>query len=239
MSFRDEIKSRLSATLRWPVTRHFPQGIYFARDFGRFFRELEIENIFDVGAHHGESAIEYAALFPHARIDSFEPVRESFIELQRRTSRNPRVHCHNFALGSRSENSKMDTTAGYSSSFKISKDGNEKVTIKTAVDFCRQHHIDRVNFLKIDTEGFDLEVLRGAEPLIENRDIDLIQVEAGMNPENNFHVYFEHFTSYLHKYGYRIFGIYEQVSEPLARSAKLRRSNIIFASPSLTRIVHG
>ncbi len=87
--------------------------------------------------------------------------------------------------------------------------------------------------MKVDTEGFDLEVLRGAKSLIESGAIDLIQVEAGMNPENEDHIYFEHFTAYLQDYGYRIFGIYEQGPERLTHPAKLRRANIVFASPSL------
>lgn len=192
-----------------------------------------MRSIFDVGAHHGQSAIEYSMLFSDARIDSFEPVTETFLELQRRTARNTRINCHNFALGSRNETSSMITTSGHSSMFKISEGGNQSITIKTVVDFCAENEIERINFLKSDTEGFDLEVVRGADSMIGNRDIDFIQVEAGMNPENDLHVYFEHFTAYLHSHGYRIFGIYDQAHEWIVNSPKLRRSNIVFASPTL------
>lgn len=233
MSFREAMKGRISAKLRWPVERHFPYGVYFARDFKRSFPHLELKRILDVGAHHGESAIAYSILFPHARIDCFEPVSESFAELEKYTSGNARVHCHNYALGSQSEDSYIDTSAQYSSTFRISAEGNEKITVKTLVEFCIMNDISRIDFLKIDTEGFDLEVLKGAEALIRDQKIDFIQVEASMNPENDFHVYFENFTSYLHDYGYRIFGIYDQTPEPSVHAAKLRRANIVFTSSAL------
>ena len=190
-----------------------------------------MDRIFDVGANSGQSAIEYSILYPKARIDSFEPVRESFEELQRRTAKKQLIHCHRLAFGSSAGTLSMDTTADHSSMFKISDSGSEEVTVETMSDFCRQNQIEQISLLKIDTEGFDLEVLRGAESLIADANIDFIQVEAGMNPENTYHVYFENFTAYLHQRGYRLIGIYDQAHEWQIPSPKLRRSNIVFASP--------
>ena len=233
MSFREAVQSRLAATAKWPVRRHFPQGVYFARDLKRFYPEYVVSNIFDVGANSGQSAIEYSILFPRARIYSFEPVRKSYGELQQRTRKNPLVSCHQLALGASKSVMKIDTSAGHSSMYAISNDGDEEVEVSTVVDFCRDHQIKHLNFLKVDTEGFDLEVVRGAAALIDEASIDFIQVEASMNPENTFHVYFTEFVTLLHHSGYRLFGIYDQTHEWQTGSPKLRRSNIVFASPAL------
>jgi FkbM family methyltransferase len=222
----------LSGALRWPIGRHFPQGVYPARDIKRFFPNLRVEEIFDIGANIGQSAVQYAINYRAARIDSFEPLRKPFDELEKRTSRNPRIHCHNLALGSSSGVARMDTM-NYTYMSRMSDDGDETVTVTTAVEFTRENHIDHINLFKVDTEGFDLEVLRGAEQLIRERRIDLIQVEAGMNPENTHHVYFENFTQYLHGFDYRLFGIYHQFYEWPTRSPKLRRCDLMFASPQL------
>lgn len=224
--------SWLSGAIRWPIGRHFPQGIYPARDIKRFFPGLKIETIFDIGANVGQSAVQYAITYRTARIDSFEPLHKPFEELQRRTARNSRIHCHNLALGSTSGTAKMDPM-DYTYMSRISDDGEETVSVTTAVDFTRDNHIDRVNIFKVDTEGFDLEVLRGAEQLINERRLDLIQVEAGMNPENEHHVYFEKLTGYLHAHEYRLIGIYHLHNEWPTQSPKLRRSDLLFASPTL------
>jgi FkbM family methyltransferase len=49
-------------------------------------------------------------------------------------------------------------------------------------DFCREQSIDRIGFLKIDVEGAELGVLKGAEYLLRKRAVDLIWIEV--EPEN-------------------------------------------------------
>lgn len=224
--------SWLSGAIRWPIGRHFPQGIYPARDIKRFFPELTIESIFDIGANVGQSAVQYAITYRAAQIESFEPLRKPYDELVRRTSKNPRIHCHNLAFGSTSGTAKMDPM-DYTYMSRISDDGDETVMVTTAVEFCRENNIEHINIFKVDTEGFDLEVLRGAEPLIRESRIDLVQVEAGMNPENEHHMYFETLTEYMHALDYRLIGIYHQHNEWPTKSPKLRRSDFLFASPKL------
>jgi FkbM family methyltransferase len=233
MSLRVDVQSRLSAKLRWPILRHFPQGIYLARDIKRFFPNMAIEEVFDVGANVGQTAVQYAITFPAARIDSFEPISSTYDTLCRRTARNPRIHCHNFALGSASGEFKMSVQGENSDMSTISDTGDETVTVRTAVDFCNENGIEHINLFKVDTEGFDLEVVRGAEQLIVENRIDLIQVEAGMNPENTHHIYFEKFTKYLHELDYRLFGIYDQFYDWPTGAPRLRRANMVFASPKL------
>jgi FkbM family methyltransferase len=49
-------------------------------------------------------------------------------------------------------------------------------------DFCQDRGIDRIGFLKIDVEGAEVSVLRGAEHLLQNRAIELIWIEV--EPDN-------------------------------------------------------
>ena len=49
-------------------------------------------------------------------------------------------------------------------------------------DFCRERGIDRIGFLKIDVESAEVSVLKGAEPLLRQRAVDLIWIEV--DPEN-------------------------------------------------------
>ena len=106
----------------------------------------------------------------------------------------------------------------------------ESVDIVTLDEFCHSKRIDQVNYLKIDTEGGDLEVLKGAVNMLTEQRIDLVEVETGMNPRNSRHVPFEAIKKFLESHGYFIFGIYEQVSEFPTGEPHLRRTNPLFIS---------
>lgn len=53
------------------------------------------------------------------------------------------------------------------------------VSVSTLDAYCQSHKIHRIDFLKIDTEGFEIQVLRGARSLIEQDAIDFVQLEHG------------------------------------------------------------
>ena len=56
----------------------------------------------------------------------------------------------------------------------------ETVDIVTLDEFCQTKRIDQINYLKIDTEGGDLEVLKGAANMLTEQRIDFVEVEAGI-----------------------------------------------------------
>jgi hypothetical protein len=54
---------------------------------------------------------------------------------------------------------------------------SENVALKTLDDFCAEHNILHIDFLKIDIEGHELICLQGAENMLQSDSIDMIQVE--------------------------------------------------------------
>ena len=232
MTLRTVAQNWLSGKLELPISRHLPYGLYLGRDIRRLLPDLEVRQIFDVGANKGQTALQYAATFPKARIDSFEPVKSTYDDLVRNVARNPRIRCHHAALAESSGTVKMVTT-GASELSRIDAAGTQTEPATTAQQFSTDNAITHVNLFKIDTEGHDLKVLRGAEQMICQQSIDLIEVEAGMNPENSLHVYFSEFVEYLSAFDYRIFGIYEQIAEWKIAAPNLRRANIAFISRRL------
>ena len=52
-----------------------------------------------------------------------------------------------------------------------------EVRVISVDDFCRDRQIDRVDLLKIDTEGYEYDVLRGASETIDSRGVRWIQFE--------------------------------------------------------------
>lgn len=106
----------------------------------------------------------------------------------------------------------------------------EEVTLETLDEFCREHQVERINYLKIDTEGSDFEVLKGAVRMLAEQRIDVVEVEAGMNSRNKRHVPFQVFTRFFEERNYFLFGVYEQVNEWPTRQPHLRRTNPVFIS---------
>jgi len=89
----------------------------------------------------------------------------------------------------------------------------------------------RIGYVKIDVEGHDLLVLKGARELLRSGRIDIIEVEAGMGCAGTpRHVPLARFREYLDGFDYELFGIYEQVGDWVSGLERLRRANVVFAS---------
>jgi len=221
------------------IFRSLPHGIDVFQDIEKYLPEQRIETIFDVGANVGQSALTYIKKFPTARILSFEPVPESFAQLQRSVARHPLVRCFPLGLAAEAGSGRM-LVSGTSSENRLVSEAkpafDEQDRVSTSVElqtldgFCDTEAIRTIHYLKIDTEGGDLDVLRGAEGLLIRQDVDLVEVEAGMNPRNTHHVPFEALKEHLEKRRYYLFGIYQQRREIFTDEPHLRRTNPVFVS---------
>ena len=103
--------------------------------------------------------------------------------------------------------------------------------------FVDEHGLARIGLLKVDAEGHDLRVLIGFRKMLAAANVDLVEAEVGMNPENKHHASFEAVKVYLERFGYRLFLIYEQIYDvPFSGRAVLRRSNVVFVSEQTARV---
>ena len=143
--------------------------------------------IFDVGANIGEWTELVSKIIPDAKVYSFEPSAQTYKTLiQKKFSDN--VKTFNLGLGEKSETIDFfiygeDSTLN--SAFDRNLKNNnlhsktEKAEFKTLDSFCAEQNISRICFLKIDTEGNELSVLKGAEHYLAQGKIDAIQFEYG------------------------------------------------------------
>lgn len=88
----------------------------------------------------------------------------------------------------------------------------------------------RINLLKIDVEGHEMSVLRGAERMLQKSNIDIIYIEVGFNIAGTQQSYFAEVDQFLQKYNYRCFKIYEQTHEWIHDHPWLRRCNFAYLS---------
>ncbi|HEY1143067.1 MAG TPA: FkbM family methyltransferase, partial [Sphingomicrobium sp.] len=214
-------------TLRRRVTDLAKDWLRVPRGFSLFYDLRpypDLNVIFDVGANRGQSAVRYLREYPRARIHCFEPVQATYEQLKARFANQPGVTVHNLAFGSENGTLRMDTSGESTEMFRVSNAGSETVPVQRLDDF----GADRIDFLKIDTEGHDLEVLKGADRTLREGKVRFVQVEAGMNPGNDWHVPMESMKSFLEERGFYLFGVYEQQNEWPTEKPWLRRSDLVF-----------
>jgi FkbM family methyltransferase len=172
--------------------------------------------IFDVGAHKGESIDLFRSAFPSARIISFEPVAANYAVLRHRHGATMNVQCLNFALGDSEEFA--DIVLGEDSqthSFnKPSTTGEfikERVTVKTLDGVMQDMGVDSLDLLKIDTEGYELNVIAGASTALSSGKIRAVVCEATLDASDKSHTSLLALSSALASHGYYLASIYDQV----------------------------
>lgn len=180
------------------------EQVFFWPSVGRFLKKTIMIShsevipmvIVDVGINRGQSTFLFLKWFPKARIYGFEPLPNVFNLAERKLA--DRAQLYNLGVSSISGvqtfwESKLDETSTFNhpnldsnyhkmkskvlltSKRKMYK--ALKVNTVTLDDFSRNEKIIRIDLLKVDTEGHELEVLKGSADLLMGKQIGLIQIE--------------------------------------------------------------
>ncbi len=155
-----------------------------------YFKNENALTVFDVGGNVGNYSKSLSDFFGNnTTIHAFEPSKKTFERFIETTSHMPNIIPNNFGF-SDTENSLLLYTNSECSGlasvyqrnlvhFGISMDKSEEIKLSTIDNYCKNNNIDRIHFLKLDIEGHELNVLKGAEQMINNKKIDFIQFEFG------------------------------------------------------------
>ena len=144
---------------------------------------------FDVGANIGNYTLALKENITNADIYAFEPVTETFEQLKIRVDGKAKLN--NIGFGSFPGKGVLYNTLNTSVSeiatthkdilLDVFKSKDEIVAIEFEIDtidnFCSSNKIKAIDFLKIDVEGNELQVLQGASDMLANNAIKVIQFE--------------------------------------------------------------
>lgn len=163
--------------------------------------------ILDVGANIGQFAIGASKIIQNSTVHCFEPSSATFQKLK--TKSTDRILVNHAGLGA-SRGSKL-LYEGQDRSVKASfvlydqSGEGELAQVWTVDSYCLQHNLHTVELLKIDVEGFELEVLKGAKDMIDQGKIKFIQFEFGGINHVQQKVFLQDFFDFLPQYSiYRI-----------------------------------
>src|SRR5262245_33816463 len=152
-------------------------------------RGFPINCVFDVGAHAGLISRSVLAHFPNATVYSFEPHPDIFERLVAGLKGQRRARAFNIALSDKSGNAELFTyedadhlidslTPSATFAVRFGKTGKSiPIQVSTIDAFCSSHGIDIIDVLKVDAEGCDLDVLKGAAEKFKLHKIKFVYVE--------------------------------------------------------------
>lgn len=160
-------------------------GVYPFYDMAKF---VKVENpiLFDIGANVGQTVKDFKEVFKHSTIHTFEPSPDTFEILKNNTSNFKNIYLWNCGVGASIGNLLFNeyNHSNTSSFLNIHNVDDKKlkrktlVTITTVDKFCADNGIHKIDVLKIDTEGFELEVFKGAEKSFADCKIGLLFFEV-------------------------------------------------------------
>ncbi|MBD2093913.1 FkbM family methyltransferase [Trichocoleus sp. FACHB-591] len=174
--------------------------------------------IFDVGANVGEWAEMALALNSAIDLHCFEPSSTSFSTLSKKSLAG-NVTLNNFGLSSEVEDKSLfifDDNSPLNSLWKRSglksyglstPCREEKVKLETLDNYCVAHKIEQIDVLKIDVEGHELEVLKGAKNLLSLEKINFIQFEYGGTYIDS-KTFLKDVFEYFNEFNYSFYKIY-------------------------------
>lgn len=194
---------------------------------------FQFDVMIDVGAYIGEAALMALQLYPDARVFCVEPAPEAHQQLVANLNAYPNAIIHRIGLSSGGGTVPMavDKRGKGSRIVPSGRPGDIEIEVASGDDFIEANGIDHVSFLKIDTEGHDLEALLGFRRTLASSRISLIEIESGLHYGNKRHVPLEQLKGFLEPLGYFLFTFHQQRYE---RTPYLRRCSSVFISRNVT-----
>lgn len=153
------------------------------RHLSKLFKYLNVDCVFDVGANVGQYGRMLRDFVGYkGNIISFEPNKSAFIELKIASQGDKNWHAEQIALGSASglaefhayDQSELGSFRHFNTSTHVPRsiiDNKYTVNVQTIAEYitkAREKYNFQAPFLKLDTQGFDAEVVKGAGISINN-----------------------------------------------------------------------
>ena len=185
--------------------------------------------IFDVGGNKGQSVTKYKKIFKKPIIHTFEPIKSQFNIINEKFKNDKNVKLNNYALGEIKGEKEFNISAqtGASSFNKINQNSkwikvrskeykttinkfvsSTKVKIFTLDDYFLNNNIDKIDLLKIDTQGYEDKVLQGSINTLKQNKIKAVVTELMFDNVYDKYLTFSDVEKFLLPNNFRMVGIY-------------------------------
>jgi len=176
--------------LQYKTAEESGEALFTRSILPRLLNNIDVPVFFNVGLNEGDFTHGILECFSNARIFGFEPNPEVAARTRNRYKGDSRVSVFEFAVSDTAGTVNLfdygdAAGTGHASLYlevltlqhKAKSTKSFKVQCVTIDQFSEQHDLRGIDFIKIDTEGHELAVLRGASNLIARNAIGCIQFE--------------------------------------------------------------
>lgn len=196
-SFQRVLSSRLGQVLKLPARSFIARAGYeiqpvtptLAARVTSLLRRSPVDHLLDVGANQGQYASSMREMGFEGHILSFEPGKSAFHLLDRRSASDPNWDCQRLALGSSSQEMRLRVARNsVSSSLLAVAPAHLAAAPESATDHSDVVEVRRLDrqvatlqgkfWLKVDTQGFEMEVIHGAEGILPR--VNIVQLELSV-----------------------------------------------------------
>lgn len=209
----------------------------YKKNFDEILINLIAKNdpiLFDVGANKGQTIDRFRKYFKNSQVHSFEPLPDLFEMLKSKYKSDSKcIFINNFALGEvKKENEfylnnignygalssfyKLDEKSKFLKNYKKinrnfnkSFNANDKIIVEidTLDNYVEKKEIHKIDLLKIDTQGYERNVLLGSIKTIKLKKIKYIEVEFIVNDSYSKNNYFYKVDEILTNNGYKLIAL--------------------------------
>ena len=180
---------------------------------------LKINKVFDIGANIGQYGKDIRELGYKNDIISFEPLKDVYSILKKNTLKDKNWKCENIALGNFDGETEINIAGNLASSSLLeilpthlksapqSKYvGKETIVVKKLDSIFENYYSnnDKV-YIKIDAQGYEKNILDGAEKALEN--ISVMQIEISLIPLYENSIIFTDMIEYLKIKGFDLYDL--------------------------------
>ncbi|WP_164934400.1 FkbM family methyltransferase [Bradyrhizobium zhanjiangense] len=180
--------------------------------------------IVDIGANVGQFALFAREQYPKAKVFSFEPLEDCWDTFNSIFESDPNVQLYRCGVGPADTQAAMNVTNENDSSsilppaaaqvevFGTKVNTTKKVELRRLTTLLREDQIAFPALLKIDVQGFELDVLRGCEELLSS--FDTLYVEASYVELYRGQALVGEVIDFLGHRGFEIRGVFNQHVDP-------------------------
>lgn len=241
------IKRLIKRTLNllgYQISKIGNEEFYPFREMQRLFKETSEPIIFDVGACHGDISILFRNLFPSSTVYAFEPFPESFVKLKMTTSCDPNIKIFNLGFSDTEGDKLFHSNLSSVTNSLLESDPRAsdtwgkglletkelvKAHFTTIDSFVKDINIPRIDILKLDVQGAENLVMKGAKESCLKQAIEIIYSEFITQPTYKNQLRFDEMLHEFYTCGFDLHNIYNMV---LTSKGKLSQIDVIFTRNS-------
>jgi FkbM family methyltransferase len=192
----------------------------------RWVKNMGINTVLDIGANEGQFAKKISNTLPTAQIVCFEPLKDPFEKLKKNFAGRDNFKFFNFALGNenghkiihRNEYSPSSSILPMKDAHKVAfpfteKEFEEDIDLRKLDDVLTVSEVLKPLLVKIDVQGFELDVIWGGANLIKNAEVIILETSFVELYEKN--PLFDDIYKLLLSFGFLYSGAFEQLNSPI------------------------